>query len=193
MIPEPTIPGYSEELRLTYPLTPESLVVDAGGYKGDWASEIYRLYGCEIHIFEPVGKYYRRIVERFARNTQIVVHPAGLSDEDCSVEFGIQNDSTGRFASAPDRERVRLLDVAAVVERMPSIALMKLNIEGSEFPVIERLISSGRIGRIGNLQVQWHHCAPDADKRYEALQAALAKTHELTFDSKWVWQNWRLK
>lgn len=185
------IPDYSEELRLTYPLSPSSLVVDAGGYKGDWAAEISRRYGCEVHVFEPVGEYHRRIVERFARNTQIVVHHAGLSNEDCSVEFGIQNDSTGRFATAEERERVRLLDAALVVAGMGDIDLMKLNIEGSEFPVVERLISSDMIGRVRDLQVQWHACAPDAHSRFDELQVALARTHFLTFDSQWVWQNWR--
>ena len=187
------IPIHTEDLRLDYPLTSESLVIDAGGYKGDWASDIYRLYGCTIHVFEPVEQFYQRIVERFARNPNVIVHPVGLSDKECNADFGIQNDSTGQFAGSADRERVGLLDVAAVVEKLGKISLFKINTEGAEFAIIERLLETGLIGQVDNIQVQFHPCAPDAQRRFDELQAALAKTHFLTFDSQWVWQSWKKK
>lgn len=185
------IPGYSEELRLTYPLTPESVVIDAGGYKGDWAAEILRRYGCKVHVYEPVREFYARIAERFAGNRNIVLRDVGLSDRNTVAEFGIQNDSTGRFADSPDRETVLLVDVASEVGLLGPIALMKINTEGSEFGIIERLLDTGLIDRIDDIQVQWHQVAPSAESRYKALQWRLAQKRHLTFDSGWVWQNWR--
>ena len=40
-------------LRTTYPLNENSLVVDIGGFTGDWAMRMYCLYNCFIDIYEP--------------------------------------------------------------------------------------------------------------------------------------------
>ena len=40
-------------LRLNYPLTDKSIVLDLGGYEGQWASDIFSRYCCFIHVFEP--------------------------------------------------------------------------------------------------------------------------------------------
>jgi hypothetical protein len=87
---------------------------------------------------------------------------------------------------------VNLLDVPATFSLLglESPDLVKLNIEGAEFGVLERMIATSMIARIKNIQCQWHDCAPDAQRRYDWLQAELAKTHELTFDAQWIWQSW---
>jgi hypothetical protein len=41
-------------LRLDYPLNANSLVVDVGGYRGDFAGAIYKRYGCRVIIFQTV-------------------------------------------------------------------------------------------------------------------------------------------
>jgi hypothetical protein len=45
--------------RLTdFDLNAESLVLDVGGYRGDWALEILCKYGSRIEVFEPVPEFY---------------------------------------------------------------------------------------------------------------------------------------
>jgi len=45
-------------LRLNYDMLDEkSIVLDIGGYKGDWASSIFSKYCCTIHVFEPVSYF----------------------------------------------------------------------------------------------------------------------------------------
>ena len=45
---------FKEKLRYKYPLTKDSVVLDVGGYKGTFAAEIVRRYGCHVYVFEPV-------------------------------------------------------------------------------------------------------------------------------------------
>lgn len=185
------IPGYSEELRLTYRLGPDSLVVDAGGYRGDWASEINRRYGCSVRVLEPIKQFYHRIADRFAGNHRVQVYNFGLGAVAGTADFGIQNDSTGKFAGATEREVVRIEGIEDVMKEIGrDLGLMKLNIEGGEFEVVEKLLDTGLIARIQNLQVQWHPVVPNAEARWAVIQGRLPKTHHLTFDSGWVWQNW---
>ena len=52
-------------LRLNYNLDKDSIVIDAGGYKGWFAENIYNKYKCNVYVFEPVKEYYDLIVNKF--------------------------------------------------------------------------------------------------------------------------------
>ena len=73
------------------------------------------------------------------------------------------------------------------------IDLMKINIEGGEYDLLEHLIDSGVIGAIADVQVQFHDFVPHAEKRMEEIQRRLSETHELTWQYKFIWENWKLK
>src|ERR671925_1294606 len=70
--------GGDKILRLEYDLNPDSLVLDVGGYEGQWASDIFGRYACHIHIFEPVPIYAEEIKKRFRMNSKIIVHELGM-------------------------------------------------------------------------------------------------------------------
>ena len=68
-----------ETLRLNYPeLNDASIVFDMGGYKGDFASNIFSKYCCEVYVFEPVKKYAENIQDRFSKNPKIKVYSFAL-------------------------------------------------------------------------------------------------------------------
>ena len=46
---------------------------------------------------------------------------------------------------------------------------------------------------IANIQVQFHDFVLDAESRMKSIQADLRKTHELTYQYDFVWENWKLK
>ena len=70
---------------------------------------------------------------------------------------------------------------------------MKINIEGGEFELLERLIQTGLISRIKNIQVQFHNIAVESTKRMEKIHQGMYKTHQPTFQYKFVWENWVLR
>ena len=65
--------GGDPELRHKYDLTDDSLVLDLGGYKGQWTSDIFSRYCCTVYVFEPVVSFAEGIQKRFARNKKIIV------------------------------------------------------------------------------------------------------------------------
>lgn len=182
----------SEESRYAYKLNADSVVIDAGGFHGDWAAAIRAKYGCGVIVLEPVKAFYNQIVKRFAGIPQVKVYNFGLGGTTGTIEFGIQHDSTGRFSGSAERETVRIEAVDEVLNAIgKDIDLLKLNIEGAEFDVVDKLLDTGLISRVKDIQVQWHQVIPDCVKRYEAIQERLEETHYLTFYAGWVWQNWR--
>ena len=69
---------------------------------------------------------------------------------------------------------------------------MKINIEGGEYELLEHLIEEKLMADIANIQVQFHDFIPGAQARMEAIQQELKKTHSLTYQYLFVWENWRL-
>lgn len=65
--------------RLNYKLDSGSIVFDIGGYKGQWASDIFAKYRCKIYIFEPIKKYAKFIQNRLNFPRKIIVLPFGAS------------------------------------------------------------------------------------------------------------------
>lgn len=186
---------YSEEDRFEYLLSPDSVVLDCGGYKGEWAQRIHDRYGSVIHVFEPVAEFFKATANRLVNTPNVHVYNYGVGAIHRLVEFSLQNDSTGEFSQTTEKEWVSIKGIEDIFTRLTlgDVDLMKVNIEGGEFALLERMVKCGLIKRVKNLQVQWHDLVPDSINRFEVLQNEFAKTHELTFDNGWVWQGWRLK
>lgn len=77
-------------------------------------------------------------------------------------------------------------------EVIQKVGLMKVNIEGAEFDLLDHMLEKGCMPMIGNLQVQFHRFVPNAPSRRRTLRSSLKLTHELTYEFYFVWENWRL-
>ncbi len=99
---------------------------------------------------------------------------------------------TGEFANG-DEEKVWILPVDNL-RCFSKIELLKLNIEGGEYELLESLLENDCITYFKNIQVQFHDFLFDnAKERMTKIQEQLSKTHELTYQYEFVWENWKLK
>ena len=88
--------SFSEQLRYEYPLTDNSVVIDAGGYEGNWFKQIYERYQCHIHVFEPVYDYWlqcsivaHRVANKLPEDNKIKVFRAGIGGDTSQDIFGV--------------------------------------------------------------------------------------------------------
>lgn len=183
-------------LRLDYDLDPESVVFDVGGFEGQWASDLFAKYGCAVHVFEPVPAFAQQIEDRFARNPRITVHGHGLAHFDGEVAIGVSGEASSHVRTEHLKAEVETISVRTPVSVMEELgvdelALMKLNVEGAEFDLIDSMIETDAIRRVRELQIQFHSFVPDAERRLEALRSRLGQSHEMTWGFDFVWENWR--
>jgi len=184
-----------ETLRLRYDLTADSVVFDIGGFEGQWASDIFSRYSCSIHVFEPVPEFTEAIRRRFCGNEKIKVYPYGLAHEDMNVSIFLDREGSSvhrRVSADSCRINLRHAGQFLLEQEIDRIDLMKINIEGAEYDLLEHLIETGWVQRIRNIQVQFHDFVPQAEKRMWAIQKALMRTHTLTYRYVFVWESWRL-
>lgn len=187
-------PQYTER-RFDYPLDQNSLVLDLGGYEGQWASDIYSRYCCTIHVFEPVEDYAASIQRRFAKNQNIVVHPFGFGAADTTIQIGLGADRSSVFHMSAQTCTGRIVKAEDFLKAqgIAHIDLMKINIEGGEYELLEHLLDTGLVAQIENIQVQFHDFIPNAEARMHSIQEKLRQSHALTYQVEFIWENWKLQ
>jgi FkbM family methyltransferase len=183
-----------QTLRLDYDLTEESVVVDVGGFMGNWSAAIEARYHPSIHIFEPVSQYRKEIEQRFRGCPKLTVYPYGLADRTTWAEIAVGGDASSVTRKiGKQTETIELRDVAEVLGLMAErgIDLIKINIEGGEYGLLKRMLETGLTARCRDIQVQFHAWIEGAAERRENLQRRLRATHRLTYEYPFVWENWR--
>lgn len=176
--------------RINYDLKPDSIVIDIGGYKGDWAEAIISKYKCYIYIFEPVRSFYEYIYDRFSDNNKVFIYKFGLGPRTETVDIGVNNDASSLFIETSNIEKISIMACEIFLDKMPNIDLIKINIEGGEYDLLNHLIKKDLISRLRNIQVQFHTFVPDCVDKRQAIRCELSKTHKLTYNYDFVWENW---
>lgn len=181
-------------LRITYEnLTKDSLVFDLGAYKGQWASDIFSKYMCSVYCFEPSTEFSNFTKERFKHNDKINIEKIALSNKNGEANLSFNKDSSSIYDSNKG-ETIKLVRAADYIRhnKISHIDLMKINIEGGEYDLLEHLIAEKCISKIHNIQIQFHNFFPDSQVRMDIIQRELRKTHKLTYQYKFIWENWEI-
>ena len=174
---------FNEAIRYHYDLDGDSIVFDLGGYKGEWSENIYKQFGCKPYLFEPI----------FMPLGNFRLYPFALGGYSRNTEIFVDADKTGAACKSGVKKSIVVRDIVEVLyEFNLDIDLMKINIEGMEYEVLPRLIESGWIKRIKELQIQFHRL-PTSDRDMWEIQNNLKSTHELSWQYRYVWESWKLK
>jgi FkbM family methyltransferase len=168
-----------------------------GGYRGDFASEIYERYKCQIWIFEPVLGFHNFMESRFKENEKIRLFNVALDGETrtTSISMGMDRSSYERDLGEEKFEEIHLKNVVEFIKEnsVLHIDLMKINIEGAEYDLLDKLLESELHKIITNIQIQFHDFVPFAKTRRDAIREKLAETHILSWDYPFVWESWEIK
>ena len=185
-----------QTLRLNYQLNKESIVFDLGGYKGEFAKVINDKYQSVIHVFEPVPSFYNVIQDTFINNDKVNVYNYGLAGKDSKMKISSSEDGSSIYISSSDYQIILLKSIVNFIKtnKINQVDLIKINIEGGEYEVLETLLDNNMISIFKNIQVQFHDFIVDnAKERMNAIQKKLELTHLLTYQYEFVWENWKLK
>lgn len=175
----------------------DSLVLDVGAYTGEWAQEVIELSNPKILAFEPDPFNFKQLEKRAAILPGLTAFPYGLGDKTEDVKISLEylgssiynaNDSTSDTATA-DAKIVDILEAWQSLS-LDSVDLMKVNIEGGEFPLFERMIEANLIPRVNCFLIQFHEWHPGAYHRRWKIRRALRKTHRVVWDYHFIWEKW---
>jgi len=187
--------GCEDTLRLEYPLTSESVVFDVGGYRGDFTEKIAARYDSWVYVFEPVPAFFDLLVEKFRSNPKVKIFNFGLSKSDEVTSIALSDNGSSVYRRGETTTSIRLRDIRSFVEELgiKRIDLIKINIEGGEYVLLSRMLEENILSICQDLQIQFHRFYPNAKTLRTEIRSALRRTHVLTYDYPFIWENWRQK
>ena len=185
----------NRDLLVDVDLEPGAIVIDAGAYVGEWSENLLRRTSPEIHAFEPAPRAVEQLRARLDADPRVHVHPYGLGGadqtavlDDAGPGSSIYHDGT----APPVGTEVVVRDVVAVLDELglDHIDLLKVNIEGAEYDLFDRLAESRWLERTRVISVQFHEWLPHAHRRRREIRRAFARTHTETWGYPWIWELW---
>ncbi len=187
--------GCEDTLRLDYPLTSESVVFDVGGYQGDFAQKIAARYDSWVYVFEPVPAFFELLVQRFRSNPKVKIFNFGLSKSDELTSITLSDNGSSVYRRGEANASIRLRDIRSIVDELgiKRIDLIKINIEGGEYVLLSRMLEEDILPICQDLQIQFHRFYPNAKRLRGEIRNGLKRTHALTYDYPFIWENWRKK
>jgi len=140
-----------------------------------------------------VIEYFNFLNSRFQNNLDIHVHNEAISSSEREVVLSINGEETGIYQVGEEKLVVFAKDIFQVVDQLGYVDLLEINVEGAEYEILERLISSSKIIEVNILQIQFHNFSDKHDLNRARIRSSLAETHEKIFGYDWVWERWVLK
>ena len=172
-----------------------STVLDVGGFEGDWAYQISSHYQCSLHVFEPQPSALKNLQKRFSGNPRVMIHGYGLSGQTRNARLSLRGPGAaiddvhaGQFPSAS----IVLKDVEQVFEQLQlaEVDLIKINIEGGEYPLLKRMLECGLLNRCKVVLVQYHEWCPGSLSNRREIRREMAKSFSLDWDYPFIWEKW---
>lgn len=176
-----------------HPLTENSLVLDVGGYEGNWSEKIVKNYNPFICIFEPVKKAHNIAKNKFQNNPKVQVFNFGLSNHTGEVKISLKGDGSciWNLESGVDTEMICIKDIVQVLT-FP-IDLISINIEGEEYNLLSHMIVTGIVRLCRRIQVQFHNNYSNCDELRRDIREKLQETHDEIYNYPFVWECWEIK
>jgi|19_taG_2_1085344.scaffolds.fasta_scaffold96174_1 FkbM family methyltransferase len=184
---------------LNHNLDDNSIVLEIGGHKGSWASQIFEKYNCKIYILEPVPSFYKEIKQIFANSPRVVHLMKGVSpDIEKKITVTVNGDATTSFPANNDTSHstteINLSPIESILKEFNvyDVDLVQINIEGAEYTVLKEWINSGIINRFKKLQIQFHRVEGiDCISERHHIQNKLSVLgYNKVFDYPFVWEAW---
>lgn len=149
------------------------VIVDCGGNIGLSALWFRHNYpSCQLSVFEPDAN--------LARLIQINLESARITDVECirkavwvrdgSIGFDFRGDDRGKIV-ADSPQTVQSVDLATWLPEATD--LLKLDIEGAEFDVIDRLCTTNAIERVKNLVCELHVLRGTETRMLQVMQSLM--------------------
>lgn len=170
-------------------VTPGDVAIDCGANVGNVTAAL-ATRGALVHAFEPNPAAFAILAERFTDVTNVELHPQAVLDHAGTVRLYLHvdaaDDPVGASAGSSvlpfkgnvDEERfveVEAIDLSEFVLALPRpVKVLKIDVEGAECPIVNRLIDTGAIDRTETVLVELHdRHIPELGRDYAALRERL--------------------
>jgi len=174
-----------------FPLHKDDVVIDCGANDGTEIS-LFLKSGCQVYAFEPNPDAFSVLHNRFKGNRKVLCLNQAVLDRNGKMKLYLHLNSrqnrikwsTGSSlyykkgnVSEHDSVIVSVVDLSEFINKLNTrIRLLKIDIEGAEYAVINKLINTGVVNKIDYILVETHKIDDDdLNKAANELMRAIKK------------------
>lgn len=182
-------------------LKPDQIVIDCGANVGN-ITEIFTATRATVYAFEPDPYCFSILEKKFNTCSNLMLFNKAVGVEDRIINLY----RAPKFAENPERlsqsssvyvsknnvcetntVEVKQIDLVAFVQSLTKqVAILKIDIEGAEVPVIERLLDTNAIERIEYVLAETHEMKiPELFERTVALRKRIAQERRNNINLDW--------
>ena len=171
----------------------ESVVYSFGiGEDASWDLGLISTKDCKVHAFDPTPKSLTWIAKN-VRDSRFIIHPWALTDSDGTLDLWLPANKEyvsascrASDSSSSDKITVPCRALASIMQELghDRVDVLKMDIEGSEYPVLQQLFRDNVVDRIGVVLVEFHHWM--SAFKLDDTRAAIADLAEAGFLPAWV-------
>ena len=77
----------------------------------------------------------------------------------------IVNDNIGK-----DIIKIRAEDIAKIINKKTKVDLLKLNVEGAEYEILNRVIKTNNLNKFGSFLIQYHRSVENSNELRKKLE-----------------------
>lgn len=173
-------------------LSANDIAFDLGANYGNISRRIAKT-GAVVHAYEPDPLTFLKLQENLKEFENVRLHNSACGDADGTMTLYQQIDrfngnhpllsegasiyNQGRHIDPSTEREVPICDFTRIIKEADrEIALVKIDIEGAEVPLLEKLLDEGLHNRIKHLFVETHERGfPHLFERYMALRKKIKR------------------
>jgi len=176
-------------------------VVDLGANQGWFSTKMIDIAG-ELHAVEPDPMVFGMLRDALDECENVTLYNMAVGPEDGEIAFyrhaefesdpkghSVSSSTFGSHESVDHSHRIMVpqMDICTLLEKIgKTVDLMKIDIEGAEVPVLERLLDSEWATSVSVILVETHeHVLPELVDRTEALRRRAALLDRPHIDMSW--------
>lgn len=181
----------------------DTLFVDCGANKGD-ISELFLQEGAKVIAFEPDPLAYKHLKKRFNNSDRIKILGKAVSDEDGTANIYFHKNrkrqkklsftvassllKDKKYVDTENKVEVETIDLSSfIAESKRDIDIIKLDVEGAEIDILNKIIDEKSYSKVGLFLVETHEKKiPGHDQKVAELKKRIEDQRIENIKLNWI-------
>ena len=164
-----------------------SVIIDGGGFNGEFTDEIIKKKFQKVYIYEPDKIFFEYLKKKYEFKENIEILNYALFNKKQNIILSENSNASSIMENSKVGSMVEAVDILDEFKKYKNIDLLKLNIEGAEYEVISRLLKTQELTKIKYLLVQFHREHDLNGTKFEKIFFEISKNYNVIFNYKYVW------
>ena len=173
-----------------------SKVLDAGAYKGEFADEILKKFGSNLILYEPLEYEFNYLKKKYQHNSKVKLYNLAISNTNNYKFLSLDNNNSYLSdVKINNSIKIKCENIIDIFDKEKSIDFFKMNIEGSEYEILNEMIDKNYLTKCKYYLIQFHHKNnKNLIENKKIIQNNFSEMNfKKIFDYNYVWEVWELK